>query len=562
MINRAVLSSLMVLCLMAGGAWGAGQRPNILLIVADDLGYSDLGAFGSEIETPNLDQLAYQGVRFTNYNIHFNCAPSRAMLLSGVDPHLAGLGVMARYETGEQRGRPGYETHLNQQVVTFASVLRDAGYHTYMAGKWHMGGKPELLPDQRGFEKSFVLVQGGGHHFSRRGYSRDVDPVDYRENGQEVELPENFYSTKTYTDKLIEYIGSEIKDDKPFLAFASYTAPHWPLQAPDEFIAKYQSVYDDGYQVIAENRLAKMRSLGLLEPEIAAAPQHDVWPAWSELSAAQQRLESRRMQVYAAMVDAMDHHVGRLLDYLKSERVLDNTVVIFMSDNGPEGNNPMDIRGNHLWVPSQFDTGVENMGRPGSWAWTGPGWAHVSATPFRLYKWFPTAGGIRSPLIIKLPGSQSLGRISSGFTTAMDITPTLLELGNTAHPGRRYKNRDVYPLQGSSLLPHLNDARVAVHDETYAVGWELFNRRALVKGPWKLVSMNAPWGEGEGVWSLFNLAKDPTELTDVSALHPGKMKEMLAEWRAYVAANNVVELEHFEVRFSNQLDHYDYGNNE
>jgi arylsulfatase A-like enzyme len=294
-------------------------RPNILLILADDLGYSDIGPFGSEIATPNLDQLANAGMLLTNFQVHTVCTPSRAMLLTGVNNHVAGIGAMAGEARGDQVGAENYEAHLTYRVVTIARLLQDAGYHTYISGKWDLGGRNDdsLLPGKRGFERSFVLVEGAADHFRSFPAIAELDSIHYRENDKLVDIPEDFYSSTFYADKMIEYLNEDRDDDNPFFAYLSFTAPHYPLQAPDEYIDKYSGIYDVGYEKIRQQRIKRMRDRALINNDLPVAPQHPAWPGWDELPEVMKQLESRRMQVYAGMVEAMDHEIGRVLDNLK-----------------------------------------------------------------------------------------------------------------------------------------------------------------------------------------------------------------------------------------------------
>ncbi len=533
------------------------ERPNIVLIIADDLGYSDMGAFGGEINTPNLDALAAQGKMLTNFHVAPTCSPTRAMLLSGADNHKAGLGTMNGMESPEQKGQPGYETHLNFDIVTFVQLLRDSGYHTYMAGKWQLGYEEGLFPPDRGFEEAYWLMQGGGSHFAdMTGLAASSPKSLYFENRESIDtLPEDFYSSKNYTDKMIEYIDKNRADDTPFFVYAAYTAPHWPLQAPEEYIEKYAGVYDVGYDVIRAQRIKRMRELGIIAEDLVPAPQHPEWPSWDSLNAEQQALEVRRMQVYAGMVEALDHNIGRLVSHLRETGEIDNTIIMFMSDNGAEGANPADLSDNQDWIRTDFDNSRENMGRTGSYISYGPGWAHVGATPFSLYKSFPSEGGLISPSFVVMPGQVEAGSRSAAFATVLDVAPTLLELAGVEHPAPRYKERQVHALEGTSMLGFLRDERNEVHDEDYVFGLELFNRRMLRQGDWKLLYLNKPWGKSD--WALYNLADDPGEQHDLTTDKPKKYSEMLALWDRYVQTNGVVVFEGLEMRFSNAKTHYD-----
>ena len=534
----------------------SAPRPNILLIVADDLGYSDLGVFGGEISTPNLDALAASGKMLTNFHVAPTCSPTRAMLLSGADAHHAGLGTMNGLWSEEQEGRPGYEGFLNTQIVTFVTLLREAGYHTYMSGKWQLGYEPGYYPPDRGFEEAFWLKHGGASHFSdMRGITEYAPVAEWYEGGQQLSaLPEDFYSSVNFTDKLIEYIEKNRPDGKPFFAYAAYTAPHWPLQAPQEYVDKYQGVYDAGYDAIRNERIQRMLASGLIRQGQIAAPQHSEWPRWEELDSEQKKLEVRRMQLYAAMVDALDENIGRLIQYLKDSGQYENTFILFFSDNGAEGNNPQDIATNPEWVPANFDSSYENMGKPGSFASTGPGWAHVSNTPHHMYKGFPTQGGLLSPGIAAYPGKIAAGNRSDAFISILDVAPTLLELAGASHPAPEFRGRQVHPLIGQSLYPHLLDQQTVVHDADHVYALELFNRRMVRQGEWKLLRNNQPWGKGG--WELFNLAEDPGEQRDLAQSRPDKLQDMLALWEQYVEANQVYVFEELTMGFTNGREHY------
>ncbi len=532
------------------------SRPNLLLIVADDMGYSDIGPFGSEIATPNLDMLAAEGLVMTNFKVGPTCSPTRSMLYSGTDNHRNGLGTMNGMETDEQRGQPGYETYLNDRVVTFMSLLKDSGYHTYMAGKWQQGYREGFYPLDRGFEKAYWLITGGANHFADPKSIFDPGELTYYREGYELQMeyPQNFYSANAHTDKLIEYIDSSKDDGQPFFAMASYTTPHWPLQVPDEYIEKYAGVYDDGYDSIRQARIERQLELGILEPGQTPAPRHPEYAAWEDLSEGMQQREIRRMQVYAGMVDIMDENIGRLVDYLKQQDMYDNTVIIFFSDNGAEGNDPGLLgsgSGNIRF--DGYDNSLENIGRPGSYAIQGPGWAHVSNTPWFLHKGFASEGGISSPLIIANSGLIPGGRTSDTFATVLDIFPTFLELAETEHPGDTYRGRDIFSPTGTSMLPFLMGESESVHPGDYVYAGELWNRKIVRQGNWKLSWMNEPFGN-DG-WQLFNLAEDLGEQNDLASSNPEKVAELVSYWEAYKESNGVIENPDFYIPYSNINDY-------
>ena len=517
------------------------KKPNILLIVVDDLGYADLGVFGGEINTPTIDALASGGTLLTNFHAASVCSPTRSMLLSGTDNHLAGLGTMAEGLAPNQKGKPGYEGYLNFRVVSLPTLLRDANYHTYMSGKWHLGYEEETSPSARGFERSFALLNGGGGHFNDMGIELTRQKALYREDSELVDLPEDFYSTRTYTDKLLDYISSNHGDDQPFFAYLAYTAPHWPLQAPEASIAKYKGKYDAGYDVIHAQRIARMKEKGLIPADAAIAPRLPGEPAWEELSAEQKKIQVRMMEIYAAMVDDVDVNINRLLSYLKDIEELDNTFIFFMSDNGAESAPLHDWPVFDDWIKECCNNSYENMGKADSYLYYGQNWGRVSTGPFRAYKGFASEGGVLVPAFANFSGLKSKSVTNSSYTSVMDVMPTLLELAGAQHPGNQYKGREVFPMQGVSLLPVLNADKDSVRDEEAWMGAELFGRRSIAQGKWKLLMMEPPWGTGE--WQLYNLAIDPAEQNDLSATEPDRVKTMIEYWQQYESNNGLIKAE-------------------
>lgn len=532
------------------------RPPNILLVVADDLGFSDLGVFGGEIETPNLDAIAAQGTRFTQFHVNNACSPTRAMLLSGVDSHLAGYGTMFGLETDEQRGKPGYELYLNDSVLTIADLLRAQGYHTSIAGKWDQGGRngKGQLPNQRGFDRSFVLVEGLADHFRPEGGHHMLSPPTYREDGRPAALPDDFYSSKTYADFAIRFIDEALSAGKPFFSFLSFTAPHYPLQARPETIKKYRGRYDAGYPAIRADRIEKMRRMGLISEDRDPAPFHDAFPAWDQLDPEFQRLEARRMEVYAAMVDDMDREFGRVVEFLRKVGEWNNTVIVFMSDNGPEAGNPLDY-GAGPFLQKHYDLSANGIGATDGFTWYGPGWAAVSAGPFRLFKHFMTNGGVLSPLIVRLPGQKSVGGISRELVSVTDLFPTFMDIAQSKGWRQSVARQSRIVPTGESLRSHLIDG-VAVHPEDYVLAMELFNRRMLRYQNWKIVWANKPWGAGLGQWALYDLGADPYETRDVAAEHPEVLQELLSRWEMWAGDVGAVFAPEFILPIANDDSHY------
>ena len=487
------------------------QQPNILLIVADDLGYSDIGPFGADIATPTLDTLAREGLMLTNFHVLPTCSPSRSVLLSGMDNHRAGLGTMGELKTPEMEGHPGYAGYLNFEVAALPEVLKAAGYHTYMAGKWHLGSEEKTIPHARGFEETFVLVPGGGSHWSDR---KPIAPpaeyeMIYRRNGKVVEsLPDDFYSTKDYTDYLLEWITKDHGDDRPFFAYLSYTAPHDPLHAPREYIDKYRGKFDEGWDVLREKRLEGLKALDIVSTDARAFPRLASVEAWDDMPAVERRNRARDMEVYAAMIDYLDEQIARVIDLLKET--------------------------------GQYDNTLENRGLVNSFIEQGPGWAQASMSPSRMFKGFPSEGGIRSPCLVKLPGeAPNAGTMNHSFFHVRDIMPTLLDAAGVPPP-QTIGGRKVQPLQGKSVLDLLSGQTRTAYAGADEVGYELFGLKAYFSGDWKILWMPRPFGKGE--WELFDLREDPAEMNDLSAMHPDRLNKMVARWEQYKTDNGVLDI--------------------
>ncbi|MGI9204576.1 MAG: arylsulfatase [Woeseiaceae bacterium] len=550
------LSTILIVCLAACSGEQvsapvetavAPKRPNFLLILVDDMGYSDIGSFGGEIETPNLDRIAYDGSRFSNFHMASTCSPTRSMLFTGVDSHRAGLGNMLEELSPNQKGQPGYEGYLNDRVVSLPTLLKDSGYRTYMTGKWHLGSGAGKGPAYRGFERSFALDSGGASHFQdmRPAYAPTPDvKANYSEDGVKLAaLPEDFeYSSQYYVDRMIEYLEDHGDSEQPFFAYLSFTAPHWPLHAPDDAIARQKGRYDDGYDALAATRLQRMKDLGLIPGDAVRSGRSPKEQPWDDLNEAQKKTEIRAMEVYAAMIDEVDRHTGRLLDYLDSTGTADNTIIMFMSDNGPEGHDldetwPMDaypeIRKN---IDATHDFSYEAMGRPGSYVLYGPNWANAGSPAFRLHKAFPTEGGTRVAAFIYDPRYDANHSIVDDFIYVTDLTPTILEYAGVTHPGSTYQGRPVETPTGASFVSLLRGESAS--GEPRVVGAELFGKRVVRSGPWKLVHMPAPYGSND--WQLFNLADDLGESNDVSADFPDQFEELKTQWEAYSRENKVI----------------------
>jgi len=602
------------------------KRPNILFILADDLGYSDIGAFGGEIETPNLDALAKSGRLLTNHHVGTVCAITRSMLISGTDHHLVGEGTMGA-PSDERRGLPGYEGYLNDRSLSLAQLLKDAGYHTYMAGKWHLGsnvatpgaagsvpGSSGQTPDQWGFEQSYALLGGAAsNHFghepaSSKNYTENgvyVQPGQPGQPGGAGGSPAAFYSTNFYTQRLIQDIDRNKGDGRPFFAYAAYTSPHWPLQVPEPWLSKYKGRYDAGYEVIRAARIARQKQLGLIpqdfepfagEPEALtsspATPANNTPAArylnavntvaagyrdygagrvnkkWASLTSLERKAQARYMEIYAGMVENLDHNIGLLIQHLKDIGEYDNTLIVFQSDNGAEGSpiaaattDPRATDEANAADAVYATLGTDNGQPIAPRLQYGLRWAEVSATPFRQTKAFMGEGGIGAPLIVRLPGQTRAEPQYAHFTHVTDLTATFLDVAQARLPTTPapalinavtgvdqnkgkviYDHRYVYPVTGRSLLQVLLGNRTGTV-RTGPFGEESYGRAQITSadGHWKALWTEPPIGPLDGHWALYDLSRDRGENHDVSADNPAVVKTLVAQWTTYMANVGGVE---------------------
>ncbi|MGB5325268.1 MAG: arylsulfatase, partial [Pseudomonadales bacterium] len=498
------------------------KRKNILLIVADDLGYADLGVHGSEIHTPNIDGLAAAGQSFTQFHTAPLCAPTRAMLLSGNNNHVAG---MARQHGGILAGHsvPGYEASLSDRIAPLPRLLRDAGYHTYTVGKWHLGVSAEKSPHAAGFTRSFSLLDAAGSHFDEIGFFEGGST--YWQDDDFSEYPVGRYSTEVYTDQLIEFIDSDKDDGRPFFAFAAYTSPHWPLQVPDEYLDLYTGQYDAGYDALRVANFSALKKAGIIPIDSTLPPRNDAILPWEDLSADERRRESRKMELYASMVDNLDDHIGRLLNYLRKEGLYDNTLVVFMSDNGAAGEDLYNEGPLTEYVQAHYDNSYETMGTASSFVSYGEPWAEAGSAPFMRHKGYSRQGGIVAPMIIAGPGVADSGAIKSTYVTVMDLAPTFLEVAGTEYPD----DDSVQPMLGESMRNFLVGEADTVHSENYVTALYHAGYAFLRQGNWKISNLEPPFDEDD--FELFNLSADPGETKDLAKSHADKYKELLRIWR-------------------------------
>lgn len=534
------------------------DRPNIMVIMGDDFGYSDLGVFGSEISTPNLDQLGREGKILSNYYSHPVCSPARVTFFTGVDNHIGGIGTMYENIAPNQVNKTGYETYISNKVVTVAELLRDAGYDTLLSGKWHLSGKGYhngTGPAERGFDESFTLLESGANHFTYGPYYPG-GTVTFIDNGKIVEKPNGTqFSNEFYTDKMIDFIKKSKDNSKPFFAYLAPQVAHTPFQAPAELIKKYEGVYDGGWEKIREQRFEKQKELGIWPANMTLPKSYPPLPNWDNLTNDERQQRSQIFAAHAAMIEDMDSNIGKLIQYLKETGEYDNTLIMFTSDNG--GSEPSDspvvvggLEGAADEATERFMAGNNESfdaigGKDSYW---GYGWqgAIMSNTPHSGVKSTMLNGGIRPPFVIKEPGAANTTNLEviKALVHVSDMTPTFLEYANVSHPGSEYKGRQVSPLMGKSIKPLLEGNLEKVHSEDEILSAEMFGNRLVLMGDWKARYQIFPAGDGQ--WKLFNLAQDIREATDVSIEHPDILEKMVSAYDKWAQDVGIIEPEYSE----------------
>lgn len=485
-------------------------KPNVILILADDMGFSDLGCYGSEIPTPNLDKLAQNGLRFSNfYNTARSC-PTRASLLTGLYQHQTGVGLMTT-EAGSNFdfGVDGYRGYLNKNCVTIAEVLKNNGYHTYMTGKWHLGSDTLYKrPLQRGFEHFYGSYQGAFSYFDPKGPRCLINEADT------ILAPKGFYSTDAFTDKAIEFIKSK-SDKNPFFLYLAYNAPHWPLQAKDEDIQKFVGKYTIGWDELRKKRFEKQLKMGLVDKNTVLTPRDKRVRSWEEVTEQQKQFSDYRMAVYAAQVFCIDYNVGKLIDHLKSTKQLKNTLIMFLSDNGACAEPYKEFGGGE-----QAD--INNPDKSGNVSY-GIGWANLSNTPFREYKVNAEEGGISTPFIVHWPSKikSQKGKINRVQGHILNIMPTILEATGTTYP-TVYNGNKIIPLEAKSLMPALLTGKQKIDEYQF---WEHSNNCAVRKGKWKAISK-----VGSTVWALYDIENDRSELYNLAEEYPDVVTDLATRW--------------------------------
>lgn len=491
------------------------KRPNIVLIMADDMGYSDLGCYGGEVQTPNIDGLAKEGIRYRQFYNAARCCPTRASLMTGLYPHQAGMGWMAAADLGT----PEYQGNLNNTSVTIAEVLKSAGYSTYMTGKWHLTNERKIKgevkdnwPKQRGFDRYFGIIPGGANYFTPTVYS----------NNKSYKAPKDFYLTNAISDTSVAYIKDHVatEKDKPFFMYVAYTSPHWPLHALQKDIAKYKDIYQVGWDSIRKARFARQKELGLFPEDALMTPRDPEIPAWKDEPQKLKKEMAMRMAIYAAQIDIMDQGVGRIITELKNAGELDNTLIFFLSDNGACAE----------YISSGKSKKID--GTADTFESYRINWANVSSTPFKEYKHYTYEGGIATPFIVHWPNgvkSDLNGSFTGNYGQIMDVMATCVDVANATYP-KEFNGNQITPMQGKSLTPNFK-GKVLDRGEIF---WEHEANIALRDGKWKMVAKTKPKHKfSKSSLRLYDLQSDPTEMNDLSAEYPEKLESMYENWHSW-----------------------------
>lgn len=536
------------------------SKPNILLLVGDDIAFGDLGIYGSEIETPNFDRLANAGVRFSNFHASPVCSVTRSMLLTGCNNIEVGLGSFDYSFYPESKGKPGYEGYLTDNAVAISQLFKDAGYEVSKSGKWHLGGEAAggHGPLHWGFTKEFGILSGGSNHWNGLRMTPDFGDPDFMNkkfeehwtlNGEKYDRPDGVYSGEIYTNQMLDFIKEGHEAGKPWFAYMAFTTAHFPIQAPPELIDKHYEFYlEKGYEGLKQFRYERLRKNGLISEVSEPAAENDLVKKWNELSEDEKKFQARIFATYAAEIEDQDIRIGQILDYLKESGQLENTMIVYLSDNGPEGmeaENPN--TGNQVfgeWVENNYDMSFEGIGTANSSNYIGTSWANAATGGLSWWKWFVGEGGVRVPMIIVPPGATAenyarAGEISNVVMSVKDIPMTILDYAGIEHPGTQYKGRTITKPSGISARPFLDKLSDEVRSDEDWYAFELFGNAYLMKGNFKLMKVRTGMF-GDGKWHLYDVVEDPSESKPLEAEMPERFENMLALYKQYEKDHNLV----------------------
>ncbi len=510
------------------------SRPNILFIVADDLGFTDIGAFGSEIATPNLDRLAYQGLRLNNLHAASACQQSRTMLMASAP--VSGTVITRPNHEGGQRNNL-----LSREWAIIPELMQEAGYATYMTGKWDLGWDDGYTPATRGFDRSFVQLNGSASFFRETFLMPEAIGLGYEDGGERLEfdaLPEDFYATDHYTNKMLEYL-QETEEGQPWFAYMPYTAPHWPLQLPEERLHRNDGRYDMGYDELRVQRFERAGQMGVLPENSSLDEYSPLTEPWENLTEEEKQRYSKAQGIFAGMIEHLDMSIGRVISYLEESGQMENTVIVFTADHGassgehgvatgraPQGGGP--------GMPDGIDNSIENFGRMNSFIDHGRGFGEAASAPFKYQKGTIDEGGLRAAAFVRYPAAVEAGDVGDAFMSMMDFLPTFMEIAGTEHPGAStFQGREINDIRGRSAWQYLTGQADTIHLDTDVAGWDSGDGGALIRGGYKVINTVAPGQPRDTTdWRLYNLVADPGEHNDLSAEHPEMVSEMVAEWEA------------------------------
>jgi arylsulfatase A-like enzyme len=559
--------ALLAILPVAGFADEAAKKPNILLIVGDDISYGDLGFAGSVTRTPNLDRLAKDGMMFTNFHASPASSVTRGMLLTGNTSHDIGLGAPDNAVYPDAKGKPGYESYVTRGTTAMISeLLKDAGYRTYMTGKWHLGGgiRGGEGPEDWGFDRSYNILTGAANHWNQEVFHVDInDPEQksmlrqgkiphepYFEDGKRVIRPIGIFSDDLWSSKMVQFIESERKTQKPFFAYLAFTTPHAPIQAPYALIDKYYDYYlETGYAGLKKSRYEAQKKYGLI-PEnapYAGDIENELLTQWKDVPEERKKLEARIMATYSAMMESQDFNIGKVLNYLNETRQLNNTLIIYMSDNGPEGSSDIGQLGNPDTsgiIQKKFSQDFDEVGSGRVFGFIGSEWANAVTGGLQWWKWFIGEGGIRVPLIIVPPkdsGFTSKGKLSHEYLSVMDIPMTILDYAGVQRPENIYKERAIKQVSGVSVRDYIEGKRDKPRTEEQWVAFELFGNKYIFAGDYKAIKVRTGM-YGDGQWHLYNTKRDPGEVRDIGPANPNRLNRMIAYFDQYAREKGIVDV--------------------
>ena len=544
------------------------KRPNIVLLVGDDMGLGDIGPFGSEIYTPSLNMMAQDGVRFSNFHASPVCSITRSQLLTGNNNIEIGLASFDYAVYPEAKGKPGYEGYLTGNAVTIQELLRDAGYDTYQTGKWHLGGQHGGRgPHEMGFTHSYGILAGGSNHWNsgdmlpnmshpdsqkaaKAGQIPPMIDMPFFEDGKPVERPLGIYSDDLYTGKMLGFMEQSRRADKPFFAYLAFTTAHLPIQAPGGLAERYYEQYLElGWDGLKAQRMQQLIDAGILPQDSKLPPQNPITRPWDSLNDDEKKLQAKIFATYAAMIESQDRHIGRVMDWLRETGELDNTLIIYMTDNGPEGTDAFGELGNPAlsgWMEKHFSQDIADVGHGNSNWQIGIEWANAATGSLQWWKWFIDEGGIRVPLIVVPPKSHGdkftqQGEVSDTFVSVKDLPMTILQYAGVKHPETRYQGRDIIAPSGKSMVSFLNGKAKTVYGPNDWTAFELFGNAYVVRGDYKAIKVRTGmWGDGK--WHLYHLRNDPAESKPLEAEMPGELAELIEIYEAYAEKWQIQEV--------------------